>query len=276
MATSGDGSILQYLDPPGHECLQRLLARAKQTLQHPDPSAAASCTQVASDRLEHEFVVGLQTHFDTSLLLFGAALQWDRADMVYSAASMVMHDTRSHPLAKKLDNEWATRSSQIIGTMRARFAPLNYHQRLFDQGVRVFERQVAHYLGTPGEVSSQLAAYQQENAKFTSCYERVRSRMKFNTCSQWGLASASAARRSCTTGLRNEAASGARGHTHRESGNGDGSDIGDSSSSADISSSSSSGDGGGDGSKAFKGSSSYPKKNGWGKHWTGKNSGGHA
>jgi len=214
MATSGDGSILQYLDPPGHNCLQRLLARAKQTLQHPNPSAAASCMRVASDRLEHEFVVGLQTQFDTSLLLFGAALQWDRADLLYSASSMVMHDTRSHPLAKKLDNEWATRASQIIGTMRARFAPLDYHQRLFDQGVRVFERQVVHYLGAPSEVASQLATYKEQNTKFTACYERVRSRMKFNTCSQWGLTSASAARRSCTSALRNEAASGARSHAN--------------------------------------------------------------
>jgi uncharacterized membrane protein YgcG len=251
MATSGDGSILQYLDPNGHACLQALLTRAKRTLQHPAPLAAAACLRVASERLEHEFVVGLQTQFDASLLLFGAALRWDRADLLYSAASMVKHDTRTHPLAKKLDAEWTLRPEQILGTLRARFSPLDYHQRLFEQGVRVFERQLAQFLGPPSEVAAQVATYQAQNAKFTACYERVRSSTHFNTCDHGGLAGAAAARRTCTAALRKGSAAGA------SRGQGD--------TNGDYGSSSDGGGGSSDGSGNINGAAAPNNKKSWGR-----------
>lgn len=60
----------------------------------------------SKQRLSDDFLVGTQAHFDESMLLFEAALGWERSDTVYSKESMVMHSANSHPLAKKFDLEW--------------------------------------------------------------------------------------------------------------------------------------------------------------------------
>jgi len=54
------------------------------------------------------------------MILFEKALGWERADVLYSSDSMIMHDSHSNPLAKALDAEWARRRPEIESMLRAR------------------------------------------------------------------------------------------------------------------------------------------------------------
>jgi hypothetical protein len=141
--------------------------------------------ELATRRLDRDFIIGLQSDFDASMLLFEAALGWSRVDTVraarkewrrvgwqgltgvalgwvfgfwglqrcwlptlfrlvlmpqkvYSLDSMVLHSTSiGDPLVAKLEAEWHERGADIEALLRQRFSPLDYHNLLFEHGVKV-------------------------------------------------------------------------------------------------------------------------------------------
>jgi len=60
MAATGDSSVLQYLDTDGHKALQALLNAAKRSSGSVDLAAADACMAKARQRLDSDFIVGLQ------------------------------------------------------------------------------------------------------------------------------------------------------------------------------------------------------------------------
>ena len=196
MASTGDGSILMYLDPAAHGDLQALLARTKRTLEAVDTRLALGIMTRAVRRLENDFLVGAQASFDASLLLFEQVLGWDRADTLYSSVSMVKHGYNS-PLSTRLDEEWARRRPEIEALLRARYAPLEFHQRLYEKGLQVHALQVRQHLGGGERVEAAVAAFRAQNEKFTQCYEAHHQRSGFDVCTAGVRSTGKGRPRSC-------------------------------------------------------------------------------
>ena len=99
-------------------------------------------------RLEEDFIVGLQTDFDTSLLLFEKALGLSRSDVLYSKDSMLSHSFKGK-WAKMVDADWSgpQRRREILAFLEKRGSPIRYHNLLFERGVEVYNKQVAALLG---------------------------------------------------------------------------------------------------------------------------------
>jgi len=206
MASVGDSSIHSYLDPDGHAALSQLLHEARKTLTQPNPKLVANSLTLALSRLDHEFAVGLQSSYEASVLLFEAALGWDRVDTVYSLDSMVLHAyDRKDPFVVRLEAEWLARKDDIPAVLKQRFSPVEYDNLLFEHGEKVHAEQLQRYVGDADEVERQVLKFKSQNKKFTVCYENQRrNRGNFNTCTQAGLQEAATARRLCTGWIRKE------------------------------------------------------------------------
>lgn len=236
-ALNGEHGILQYLDPSAHNKLKEGLALKKMRVAGagagggapppqppPPPIEAASILKRSFDRLESDFVVGLSSELDLSLLLFEKALGLTRASTLYSTESMTEPDPSMHPAVKRrnelpLKDDWngAARREKLVVALHRLGSPIRSHLALFNAAVKVHQRQVDGYLGTRADVEAAVGVFRSQVADFTKCFEVLRNlpnkhgEKGFGSCSPLAsgggsggggsggsLYAASSARRACT------------------------------------------------------------------------------
>jgi len=181
----------------------------------------------AFDRLGNDFVVGLTSQLDVSVLLFERALGLSRSDTLYSLESMTEFDPKNHPAVRRLveaplKEDWngERRRERLISTMSKLASPLQFHLSLFEAGVKLHQRQVATYIGSADTVQASLDVYKSQVAEFTKCFEVLRKlppkpgQQGFGSCpateggsgggisAAENLYAASSARRACTARQR--------------------------------------------------------------------------
>lgn len=163
---TGQDSILDYLDPHANEKMRKLFLTQPQDLH----TQAMAIIDDVAQRLEKDFIVGVQEDFDTSMLLFEYVLGWNRTDSLY-----MKDDPNTHhyvnPEVEKARSSWDAGKPQILDRLRR--GPFRYHEILYQRGAEIHRKQVKKMLGSETQVKAAVSLYQKQNTKFTSCSHKI-------------------------------------------------------------------------------------------------------
>jgi hypothetical protein len=187
LVRSGEDSILDYLNEEANKELLQLFAQTGSNYDRDRDLQASAIIEKVVKMLEDDFVVGLQEEYDASMLLFEAALGWNRSDTLYSKAQ------ESHiykgPEADKAHASWLNGTDlrqDIIDEFNR--GPYYYYNMLYQRGVEVHKKQLRQMLGSESEVAAAVDLYGRQNSAYSYCLSQCWSCVDSNSCGIYGLA----------------------------------------------------------------------------------------